>query len=92
MLPSVNFFWRITETQWIWFISEYFTLNSYIFLPLTDKNYYLHCNTDLSGFFDAENVIEDLSSVAIVVSCNTCVGPLPRTKKRDCELSPIPYL
>ena len=62
------------------FISESFALNWYIFVALTHKIYWFHCNEDLKWMFFLNLLVEYLPSTVINVSSNSWVGSLPRTK------------
>ena len=81
MLSNVKSFEILPKNIGYGFIYEFFALNLYIFTPLTCKNGYLHCNSNL--FFDAVKLLSILKlflPVVIAVLSYPYNGCLPRTK------------
>ena len=64
------------------FISEFFALNWYIFVALTNKRLLLlfYCKLKQNIIFGYGKLIEYWISADNVVSSNPCVGPFPRIK------------
>ena len=62
--------------RWYFFIPEYFALNRYLFVALTNKKLclQLQCRLEQNISFDLEKLIEYWASAVNVVSSNLCVG------------------
>ena len=89
MLLAVKSLKYFLYTKDIFFISESFALNWYIFVAWTNKKLMLplQCKLTQNFPFDLEKVIEYRVSAAKVVSSNPCVGLIPTIKKSFVLLS-----
>ena len=82
MLSIVKSFKILFKQNGYSFFSEFFALNGYIFVKLTNKKLslplYSRLNTNLISH--SVKLIEHIASALVVVLSNPYVGPLPRTR------------